>query len=281
MSFFKSLSRFVGLLTRTTALPVGAAPDGTPIHTVVFPDTGGAQIVDATGAVLNLDTSGGAGGNNLDVTDAGTATQPVAASVRHLLSGSLVGAPGIGVAFDFQAMNAVSLPVTGLRIKFGFSNVTSGAETIFGARVSVMNGGSLTDVLSIQSTGDLSPVGVGTQSLGVLGHEWQNVYASSLLSCVPSGGTQIGVHLVGGGAAGLITSVGPGANAALTVKCQGVGGVSIDEGGGGGVNVGTVNTAKVGFYGKAPIGLQNITALGVTAADILAALDACGLVKSV
>ena len=45
--------------------------------------------------------------------------------------------------------------------------------------------------------------------------------------------------------------------------------------------VGLTATDYIGFYGNTPIALQSVTASGVTAAQILTALNALGLLKSV
>ena len=45
--------------------------------------------------------------------------------------------------------------------------------------------------------------------------------------------------------------------------------------------IGLTSADYVGFYGTTPIALQSVTASGVTAAQLLTALAALGIVKSV
>ena len=274
MSFFKSLSRFVGLLTRTTALPVGAAPDGTPIHTVVFPDTGGAQIVDATGTVSTVATTSGST-SSLAVTDAnnaGIAEIPV----QHKLTAPGLGAAGVGVGLALQAPNAAGTLKTGLQVDVAFSSTVAGSENIAGVALSVMNAGTLTEVIDLDKNGNVIPQIPGTQSLGGPGAEWQSISLGT--SAEVGTASTHGARLGAGGPSGVVEATGPAADADLLVKAKGSGNVTLAVGSGGGVSLGNDALSKVGFYNVAPIARQSVNHTTATLDDLITTLSNCGII---
>jgi hypothetical protein len=134
-----------------------------------FPDAGGVQGVDKTGAVLNLAGAGGA--VTATVTDAVTNGSSTALSLVHALSAG-VGATGIGVTQRFILPNSLGVAASAGQFTVSYTDATSGSEdSALGITLQV--GGAGTGVLTVTAptagVTTLTAAGSATASLNLVG----------------------------------------------------------------------------------------------------------------
>ena len=173
-----------------------------------FPDAGGVQGVDKTGAVLNLAGAGGA--VTATVTDAVTDAASTALLLVHALSAG-VGANNIGVTQRFVLPNSLGVAASAGQFTVSYTDATSGSEdSALGLTLQV--GGAGTPVLAI------SAPTAGATTLTAAGS------ASASLNLVGAGGIAIAPTVVTSGSqtAFKVTS------AANTTQAAGVNAPAVD-----------------------------------------------------
>ena len=116
-------SRLVTALIRSARLTLGSAPAGTPIMSVVFPTTGGAQVVDAQGQVSNLVASADLAGFW-----ATNATAITGADINIGGTVSIGGVPVQGALVDLTIFSGFNLAID--HATFGTVRYVQGDTTV-------------------------------------------------------------------------------------------------------------------------------------------------------
>ena len=263
-------SLVVQRLDRTSTL---VSSTGLPIKCVVFPDTGGVQFIDATGAVVTMATTTGAALLAATQTFTGRNTfAPLAAS------GAV--APAVTVTGSADTLLTAEAPI----VSFNLSAARTLAAGVDPAQRAVVitapvyNGpGTIASAVTVSIAGPPTGTAVTGEAISLAVESGQtqlngDLYVDTQISCNDG-------LLINGSVTNPTITV-TRTDEGVTLGANGSGTVTLSAGATGSVRVGSDAATKLGFCEKAPITRPSRSLATVTAAELLQSLADLGLLTA-
>lgn len=234
-----------------------------PRKCLVFPTTGGVQAIDGAGVVVNL---AGAAGSLIPLTDNDDDIGSAALRWRAGYFGTSVQTPLLNTQIGGLPTSVMALDAAASAV-----NIVTVKSASLGGTPSIAATGSDTDINLA-----LAPKGTGVVLLAGSAEVTGRLQVDGI--SLFTGNSEFGGSITLSGATPTIQATTT--NAGITIAPNGTGTINLNAGATGSLQLGGNTAALLGFYGHAATAQQVLaTGAGATADDIIAALQALGLVK--